>query len=534
MSTAGTTKPWYNRDFFEWLGWRSSGPVPTHPNPPRNPLGMWDGLIMANTAARREAKGALFGELAEAVRQKMPLDQALAHASQTLDETKRRKRWSSMAPGAETRHRPLDMLIAVLMTVIGHLGFVFYGLLALRMTDVERISRLLALRLYRYVVNGHSLSEAMRRCTDDYDNSEIQMIEASEQWGTLADGLKRLSQFQISENRLTMMGTLALYPFWMGGVLLSIASFVLVFIVPKFKDIYDQLGAELPAPTQLLVDLGTMMVSNVVGLLFNFVLLASLLFFLMRGVMNGTRMTKLLLTIFFAVSLASFLIEGAMALLIAGTGQRDNQNASSDPLIVVGAIAICALFVPLIMPYLLAGMESFVLRMERRFRPLLRFIPVANMAVRVEQQARWLGALALGLSSGVTPDKALRSAGKICDGRLERRSFKAAELVAAGHPIGAACVMAKVLDTKANYRLALLDGRPDYLEGLRSIADDSTQNAYEWLQRSGRITEVFMIVALGIVAGMFAIALYLPLFNIPKIVGVESGQVLVAQKSARA
>jgi type II secretory pathway component PulF len=180
----------------------------------------------------------------------------------------------------------------------------------------------------------------------------------------------------------------------------------------------------------------------------------------------------------------------------------------------------CLVLVLLLLPYLLEGVENFVLKTERRFRPLLRFMPIASRAVRVEQQARWLGALSLGLSSGVPPDQAVRAAGMICDGAMERRSLFAAELVAAGHPIGRACVQARVLERTANHRLALLDGRADYLEGLRSIAADNSQMAYEWLQRSGRLAEICLLIVLGLMAGMFAIAMYLPLFNIPKIVGV--------------
>jgi type II secretory pathway component PulF len=104
---------------------------------------------------------------------------------------------------------------------------------------------------------------------------------------------------------------------------------------------------------------------------------------------------------------------------------------------------------------------------------------------------------------------------------LLRRSQRAATLIESGHPIGRACLKAGVLESTANHRLALLDGRPDYLEGLHSVADDAAQNAFEWLNRSGRVVEILMFIGLGIVVGIFAISMYLPLFNIPRIVGHE-------------
>jgi type II secretory pathway component PulF len=305
----------------------------------------------------------------------------------------------------------------------------------------------------------------------------------------------------------------------MGSLLITIAAFCLVFILPKFKDIYDQLGAELPAPTQALLDLATALSNGWAAMVINLFWVLALAFFIVRGIMNGTRVTKLILTLTFAGLVWSIVMGASAALVEFFYGPYNpGPNAVFYQLLISLA---CLLVVLLLVPYLLEGVEASVLRMERRFRKVLRFLPIAGRAVRVEQQARWLGALSLGLSSGVPPDQAVRAAGMICDGPMERRSLYASELVAAGHPIGRACVQARVLQDADNHRLALLDGRSDYLQGLRSIAADNAQMAYEWLQRSGRVAEISLLIILGLMAGMFAIAMYLPLFNIPQIVGID-------------
>ena len=54
-----------------------------------------------------------------------------------------------------------------------------------------------------------------------------------------------------------------------------------------------------------------------------------------------------------------------------------------------------------------------------------------------------------------------------------------------------------------------------------ALAEDASLTAFETLHRTGRVVEVLSILALGFVAALFALGMYLPLFNIPKIVGHE-------------
>lgn len=65
---------------------------------------------------------------------------------------------------------------------------------------------------------------------------------------TLKHG-RRLKQHRSS------MATILIYPLLVLLVLIMIMLFAAVFVVPRFKDIYDQLGAELPGPTELLVQM---------------------------------------------------------------------------------------------------------------------------------------------------------------------------------------------------------------------------------------------------------------------------------------
>ena len=105
----------------------------------------------------------------------------------------------------------------------------------------------------------------------------------------------------------------------------------------------------------------------------------------------------------------------------------------------------------------------------------------------------------------------------MCGGRLRLKSETAATMVEQGRSIGDASVATALLRPRTNHRLALLDRRGNYVEGLEAIAADSAFEASEALVRSGRIAEVVGIVLLGALTLLFAVAIYLPLFTIPKI-----------------
>jgi hypothetical protein len=76
-------------------------------------------------------------------------------------------------------------------------------------------------------------------------------------------------------------------------------------------------------------------------------------------------------------------------------------------------------------------------------------------------------------------------------------------------------VAARVLNTRANHRLVLLDWRGDYLSGLRAIADDENEQALQTLSRSGRIAEVCALCLMPVVMFFFVVSVYMPLFIIP-------------------
>jgi type IV pilus assembly protein PilC len=101
---------------------------------------------------------------------------------------------------------------------------------------------------------GATLSEAMAKSPKCFDRLYVNMIKAGEAGGALEVILRRLAEFQEKAQSLKrkVKGAMV-YPV----VVVLIASIILVlimkFIVPKFKQIFDDFGTKLPAMTDWLI-----------------------------------------------------------------------------------------------------------------------------------------------------------------------------------------------------------------------------------------------------------------------------------------
>jgi len=82
------------------------------------------------------------------------------------------------------------------------------------------------------------------------------MVQAGEKGGLLAEILARLATYLENSERLRKrVKTSMMYPSAVTTVAICITIFLLVKVIPVFKDIYTGFGAQLPAPTQFLIDI---------------------------------------------------------------------------------------------------------------------------------------------------------------------------------------------------------------------------------------------------------------------------------------
>ncbi len=82
------------------------------------------------------------------------------------------------------------------------------------------------------------------------------MISAGEKGGLRAEIMARLATYLENTERLRKkVKTALMYPTAVTVVAISITTFLLVKVIPTFKDVYSGFGAALPGPTQVLMDI---------------------------------------------------------------------------------------------------------------------------------------------------------------------------------------------------------------------------------------------------------------------------------------
>ena len=106
------------------------------------------------------------------------------------------------------------------------------------------------------VESGESFSEALQKHPKTFNKLYYSMVSAGEKGGLLAEILSRLATYLENAERLRKkVKTALMYPSAVTIVAIGITIFLLVKVVPTFKEVYSGFGAALPGPTQFMIDL---------------------------------------------------------------------------------------------------------------------------------------------------------------------------------------------------------------------------------------------------------------------------------------
>ncbi|MGA2582747.1 MAG: type II secretion system F family protein [Tepidisphaeraceae bacterium] len=104
------------------------------------------------------------------------------------------------------------------------------------------------------VEGGGTLSDAMANFPKAFDKLYVNMINAGEAGGVLDLILARLAEFMEKAAKLKkkVIGAM-IYPCVVITIAVGIVSMIMIVVIPKFKSIFSDFHAELPAVTQLLL-----------------------------------------------------------------------------------------------------------------------------------------------------------------------------------------------------------------------------------------------------------------------------------------
>jgi len=108
------------------------------------------------------------------------------------------------------------------------------------------------------ILQGTNLSDALARNPRVFSRLYTNMVRAGEQSGTLPEVLKRLTEHyvRLADIREKVISAL-LYPAIVLIVGIGVVFVFMVFMLPKFAQMFKDLGATLPLPTRILISVGS-------------------------------------------------------------------------------------------------------------------------------------------------------------------------------------------------------------------------------------------------------------------------------------
>jgi general secretion pathway protein F len=135
------------------------------------------------------------------------------------------------------------------------------GLLA-RQSSSPRLKPVLA-ALFEAVRRGTALSDAMRAHPTAFPAAAASLVEAGEAGGTMGTSLSRLTEMMLKADALRdTVASALLYPLLL--VIMAILSLVIILtvVLPEFAPLFQDAGAILPWPTQIVIALGDLIAQH--------------------------------------------------------------------------------------------------------------------------------------------------------------------------------------------------------------------------------------------------------------------------------
>jgi type IV pilus assembly protein PilC len=113
------------------------------------------------------------------------------------------------------------------------------------------------------VETGSSLAVAFRKFPLHFDALYCNLVQAGEQAGILESLLERLATYKEKILAIKSKIKAALfYPIAIIAVAFIITAIIMIFVIPAFKEVFTNFGADLPAPTLVVMGISDWFVAN--------------------------------------------------------------------------------------------------------------------------------------------------------------------------------------------------------------------------------------------------------------------------------
>ena len=120
--------------------------------------------------------------------------------------------------------------------------------------QVEGAFKSIITDIREHVETGSSLKEAFERHSDTFSEFFVGMVEAGEKGGRLSETLQMAATYLEKQAELkNKVKSAFAYPIVVGVMCCFIVTALVIFVIPVFQKLYNQLHIDLPGPTLLLI-----------------------------------------------------------------------------------------------------------------------------------------------------------------------------------------------------------------------------------------------------------------------------------------
>ena len=131
---------------------------------------------------------------------------------------------------------------------------VLEGLADLRESVENARFREVVAGLIESIEGGRSLSQALGEFPEVFNKVFVSLVRSGEQTGKLSDVLKSLTETLKWEDELAAQTKkLMVYPAFVGGIVLIVTLFLMVYLVPQMTGFIRNMGEDIPLQTRMLI-----------------------------------------------------------------------------------------------------------------------------------------------------------------------------------------------------------------------------------------------------------------------------------------
>ena len=137
------------------------------------------------------------------------------------------------------------------------------GISTLAENEARPEPRKILQQIVAHLYEGHSLSYALQSFPAVFPQLYVSTVRASEKTGDLAEALTRYIAYQAQVDVVRKkVVSASIYPLLLMGVGGLVTIFLMVYVVPRFSRIYEDIGTNLPLLSRLLLQWGKLLQSN--------------------------------------------------------------------------------------------------------------------------------------------------------------------------------------------------------------------------------------------------------------------------------